>query len=573
MEPNLELAWESIRQELKLLWAAHNNAGLKGYMKLFTDNNQAIWRSASETDSFWFTQGEDDKALECIKQHYNDGKLPNTTLLLNPIVHEKVGDTYKPIGSGIAWATSFVMGISTITDDQIKRLHDLGAFTSYFHRGENVRAGIKVLLVSKTPLAPVPDGLTVTGCKDLYELSNMDSPLYAPFYLLSGLNYLCMHGMFNHPHVQEVLPEADRYSSADDVVKKHAQNPQRILDANQCWNAYDRQHTLYMRFGQNPKDIEHNNRFYNLCARDLQLFDRTGPQRIGADESFEFIVPGMIPRGAVTLIAASGGTGKSSAAHYLCVLASIDWKKDEQVPLWMGQPINTDVMKGICVYFSGEDGPGIINARAALFDPEGRSNRLQFHRTEFMDQDIPFSEYLRKLRKMPDVPIIVIDPARKYLSGDENDAEVVSEFFEAIEEFAIEKKTAMIVVHHLQKGANPQSARQVLDELRGSQVFIDRPRVVIGMYRDGPHTVLGLAKNNIPPNLGMIQEERVFYRNPKNLTLMWVPGEAGVRRDGPTQEELDRIEIEAMKAAVAEGSKEDDAKVETLKTGKKTTKG
>ena len=44
----------------------------------------------------------------------------------------------------------------------------------------------------------------------------------------------------------------------------------------------------------------------------------------------------------------------------------------------------------------------------------------------------------------------------------------------------------------------------------------------------------------------MIQEERVFYRNPKNLTLMWVPGEAGIRRDGPTQEELDRIEIEAI---------------------------
>lgn len=553
LEPNLELAWDSIRQELKLIWAAHTAAGLKGHMKLYTESTQDIWRASRENEAFWFTAGEEDTAVDYIKSIYNEGKLPNSTPLLNPIVHEKKGDEYTPIGSGIAWSTSFILGIAQLTDDQLTRVTDLGAFASYFHRGENKRAGIKTIYVSKKPLEPLPGGKTVTGCRDLYELTNLDSPLYAPYYLLSGLNYLCMHGMFVHPHVRESIPEEERYSAAGEAVKKSAQNAQKLLDANQCWNAYDRQHTLYMRFGQNPKNIEHNNRFYNLCARDLDLFDRTGPQRKGADESFEFVVEGLVPRGAVTLIAASGGSGKSSAAHYLCVLASIDWKKGEQVPLWMGQPLNTDVMKGICVYFSGEDGPGIINARAALFDPEGRSQRLQFHRTEFMDQEVPFGEYLRRLRKMPDVPIIVIDPARKYLSGDENDAEVVSEFFEAIEEFAIEKKTAMIVVHHLQKGANPQSARQVLDELRGSQVFIDRPRVVIGMFRDGPHTVMGLAKNNIPPNLGMIQEERVFVRNPKNLTLMWVPGEAGIRRDGPSPEELERLEIEAMKRDVAAG--------------------
>lgn len=553
MEPNLELAWDSIRQELKLIWAAHTAAGLKGYMKLYTESNQDVWRSSKENEAFWFTAGEEDNAIGYIKSVYNDGKLPNSSPLLNPVVHEKKGDDYTPKGSGIAWSTNFILGIAQMTDDQLKRVADLGAFASYFHRGENKRAGIKTIYIAKKPLDPLPDGKTVSGCKDLYELTNIDSPLYAPYYLLSGLNYLCMHGMFVHPHVREVIPEEERYSTPEEVVKKSAQNAQKLLDANQCWNAYDRQHTLYMRFGQDPKNIEHNNRFYNLCARDLDLFDRTGPQRKGSDESFDFVVEGLIPRGAVTLIAASGGSGKSSAAHYLCVLASIDWKKGEKVPLWMGQQINTDVMKGICVYFSGEDGPGIINARAALFDPEGRSQRLQFHRTEFMDQEVPFGEYLRKLRKMPDVPIIVIDPARKYLSGDENDAEVVSEFFEAIEEFAIEKKTAMIVVHHLQKGANPKSARQVLDELRGSQVFIDRPRVVIGMFRDGKHTVMGLAKNNIPPNLGMIQEERVFARNPKNLTLMWLPGEEGIRRDGPSPEELERLEIEAMKADVAAG--------------------
>ena len=84
-------------------------------------------------------------------------------------------------------------------------------------------------------------------------------------------------------------------------------------------------------------------------------------------------------------------------------------------------------------------------------------------------------------------------------------------------------------MHHLSKGAKPKSAREVLDELRGSQVFIDRPRVVIGMFREGPKTIIGLAKCNIPPSLGMVIDERVFAHNPQTLDLMQLPGKEGVR--------------------------------------------
>ena len=99
-----------------------------------------------------------------------------------------------------------------------------------------------------------------------------------------------------------------------------------------------------------------------------------------------------------------------------------------------------------------------------------------FQRNYFVDAhggEITFPEFLDRLRAMPEVPLLVVDPARKYLTGDEDDAAVVSQFFEAIERFAHERNTAVIVVHHLSKGAKPTSAREVLDELRGSQVFID----------------------------------------------------------------------------------------------------
>jgi archaellum biogenesis ATPase FlaH len=346
------------------------------------------------------------------------------------------------------------------------------------------------------------------------------------------------------PPGQGAVPDA----AFADIITTHSLPLLRIKEAEACWEGYDRHPTLYTRFGNDIKKLEHNLVFYNYCARDFQLFDAIGPESMrkqSKKEGFEFLVHGLIPRGSIVLLAGTGGTGKSSIAHKLCCVAATDWRDDEK-PLWLGQPLDKEAAKGICIYFSGEDGPAIINARNEIFDPERRAHRLMFQRTNFTSEkgdEISFADFLRRLKKMPDVPLLVVDPARKYLTGDEDDSAVVSEFFEAIEKFAHDRNSSVIVVHHLSKGAKPQSAREVLDELRGSQVFIDRPRVVIGMFREGPKTIVGLAKCNIPPSLGMVVEERVFAHNPKNLDLTQLPGAAGVRgvyvepdEDAPAEE-------------------------------------
>jgi hypothetical protein len=65
------------------------------------------------------------------------------------------------------------------------------------------------------------------------------------------------------------------------------------------------------------------------------------------------------------------------------------------------------------------------------------------------------------------------------------------------------------------------------------------------MYRDGPNTIVGLAKNNIPPNLGMVLEERVFVRDPKSLQLLWLPGPEGIRSDYLPPKEVAKIRANA----------------------------
>lgn len=530
---------ESIRKELEWVWSKQAAAGLQGKMSLYSLPKQEPWRAEEQGLNYWFGPDEIDQAIAHIQQHYNNGKLPNTTLLLNPVVHAVSGDNAEPLGTAIVWNTVLKLGVAEVQEDQLERMHALGLYAAAITRGDEAFAGIKVVGYLDQPLAVTPQDQLLPNLKGIYNLLDQKSDQYFPYYLLSGLNYLCTHGIFRQPDFTEVTASNAQGRAVTSKV---------IADASQCWDAYDKHHSLYTKFGTNTADIPKNQRFYELCARDVKLFDATGTDRSGSDEEFEFLVPGWLPRGGITVMAGTGGTGKSSLAHLLCVQCAIDYREDEPVPTWLGKPINLDKASGMCIYFSGEDGPAIINARADLYDPERRADRLMFLRTDF-GEGVGFSEFVESLHKLPDVSLLVIDPARKYITGDEDNAEVVSEFFEAIEEFTIEKKCATIVVHHLQKAAAPTHVAQIRDLLRGSQVFIDRPRVVIGMYRDGPYCVVGLSKNNIPTSLGMVQGEHVFARDAETLQLVQLPGDKGIRNA-----ELSHEEIEAIQEALNSGS-------------------
>lgn len=538
--------FDRIVYELKLIWAAHTRVGLTGKMCVYTQPEQDPWRAKNANIRHWF--GPDDKeiddAVREIRHHYNEGHLPNSPLLLNPLVHQiNEHGSYEPIGSGVMWCTSFALGVNKLQNDSIDRICDLGVHIGIYKRGENDHAGLKMLAFSDVMLPAEKDGMTVAGNKALYDIANIESPAYWKTYPLSDIEYLSKNGSFVQPNI---------YSAVTNAASVNIVSAQKLIDAATCWEAYDRHHALYQKFGINPSQIEHNLSFFNLVARDISLFESTGTDRKSKDEEFEFFVEGWLPKGSVTVMGATGGTGKSSLAHRLAVMASIDWREDEE-PKWLGMPINKQFAKGVVIYFSGEDSAAIVNARAKMIDPEGRSTRLMLQRNDFgLTADgkrANIGHFLEKLRKLPNVSLIVIDPARKYLEGDEEDSEVVSNFFEAIEDFAIEKKCGMVVVHHLVKNAHPKDTRDIYDLLRGSQVFIDRPRAVIGMMREGPYTVVGLSKNNIPPNLGSIQGERLFVRDPDRLDLVQLPGKEGIRLWDVTADELREIREEAERKA------------------------
>ena len=72
----------ALRNELRLLWRAHQRVGLTGKMCLHSMAEGSVWPSKTPGLLFWFGPDEIELAITHITTHYNKGIFPNTPLLL-----------------------------------------------------------------------------------------------------------------------------------------------------------------------------------------------------------------------------------------------------------------------------------------------------------------------------------------------------------------------------------------------------------------------------------------------------------------------------------------------------------
>jgi hypothetical protein len=177
---------------------------------------------------------------------------------------------------------------------------------------------------------------------------------------------------------------------------------------------------------------------------------------------------------------------------------------------WLGLPVG---QRGVCVYLAGEDSKEIIAERALALDSTNSASKVISCPSDSRD----LKDIIDGLMGIPDLLLLIVDPCRKYIVADEDSSDSVNRFFTTLEDFAKEKGCAVIVVHHLGKNAKPRSLADVRASIRGSGVFIDRPRAILGMFRRGESTVIGLCKNNLPPSCGMVEGARTFRREAATL--------------------------------------------------------
>ena len=165
------------------------------------------------------------------------------------------------------------------------------------------------------------------------------------------------------------------------------------------------------------------------------------------------------------------------------------------------------------MFLAGEDNDAMLNERRRFLDPEGKVENL----CELPGDRRDLSEILLEIEGTP-IELLIVDPAIKYLGGqDEDNSTAINKFFSLLEDFAKCHNCAVLVIHHMVKKARTRTSREMITGIRGSGVFGDRPRVIIGVNRLANHTRIGISKNNLPPSCAMMEGDQLFVRDAPTL--------------------------------------------------------
>jgi hypothetical protein len=191
------------------------------------------------------------------------------------------------------------------------------------------------------------------------------------------------------------------------------------------------------------------------------------------------LVEGLIPKSVPVLLLAKQKVGKTNAMLELAVAVA---RRESQ---WLDFPLKSG--HGFAVYLFGE---------GSREDAEERVRTMNGGELPLLLNLVPYDgteidEILKSLSGV-NIELLIVDPARKFYKGDEDGSDAVSEFFTKLEEFGRRKHAALVVTHHLKREAAPKTIHDVPRCMRGSQVFLDRPRVVLAMRRAGTETQFGI---------------------------------------------------------------------------------
>ena len=215
-------------------------------------------------------------------------------------------------------------------------------------------------------------------------------------------------------------------------------------------------------------------------------------------QDVDWLWPGKIALGKLTIVAGYGGTGKT---FLLCDLAA-------RISAGLLAPDGQQLRGGRVLIATGEDGladtlvPRLITHEADLARIdfiEGVKAGNELHMLDLLRH----VDYLREaLAKRPDAVMLLIDPISSFMGQgiDTHKTSDVRRVLSAVARLAEEQAIAFVGIHHLRKSAGP-----AIHAITGSQAFSDAVRTVwlVGPDRDNPHRRLMLpAKNNLADTHG-----------------------------------------------------------------------
>ena len=195
------------------------------------------------------------------------------------------------------------------------------------------------------------------------------------------------------------------------------------------------------------------------------------------NREIEFILKNFlpIPKKAVTLLSAKGGTGKSWLVLQLA-LRYINQQSDKKVFAWLSED-PTFATKKRAEKIINEI---LINDKNSLFydinNPNYKnfkylgSETRPFHFIEYDYKNKEINSLFYKLKHtLKDFDFIILDPLIAFYGGDENNNSQAREFMNLLTEWADKEDKAILLVHHNNKSST--------GGIRGASAFVDAVRL------------------------------------------------------------------------------------------------
>lgn len=217
-----------------------------------------------------------------------------------------------------------------------------------------------------------------------------------------------------------------------------------------------------------------------LCGNDAGLVRKLRARTQTPTTPIRFLVDGLIATNVVTLLGGCRKAGKSSAVTELAAVTASGGGS------WAGFSVLPEACEGFVLLFGGEDSQDMIGDRIhRLYDGGDAPPRLIVHGNEETDLKRCLSVY-----HSAKISLIIVDPSRKYYSGDEDGSDAPNNLFNILERAAVHHNCAVLMTHHPRKDARPANLSELAAALRGSALWLDRPRAVIGLLRQHDETTI-----------------------------------------------------------------------------------
>jgi replicative DNA helicase len=208
----------------------------------------------------------------------------------------------------------------------------------------------------------------------------------------------------------------------------------------------------------------------------IKYFNIKKPKDVELKDEEKFILKDFIPipKKAVTLLSARGGSGKSWLVLQLA-LRYVNKYPNKKVFLWLSEDTLEDSksrMIHILNHIFTNEVDLITDLNHPVYDNlyflGSETRPFHFIEYEYRQKNIN-SLFYRLKNECKNFDFIILDPLISFYGGDENNNSQAREFMDLLNEWANKENKAILLVHHNNKS--------ITGGIRGASAFVDAVRV------------------------------------------------------------------------------------------------